>query len=95
MMGNARMNNMKPEIVYSRWTIIDSKHGVTLYPHDVSIPDAIEDSGGIDVIYSVEVEYGWAYRLFMPGYLDCTEWVGPFSCDQFATDHIYETYIED
>jgi hypothetical protein len=72
------MNNMKPEIVYSRWTIVDSMHGVTLYPHDVSILDAIEDSGGSDVIYSVEVEFAWAYRLSMPGYLDCTDWIGPF-----------------
>jgi len=72
------MNNMKPEIVYSRWTIVDSMHGVTLYPHDVSILDAIKDSGGSHVIYSVEVEFAWAYRLSMPGYLDCTDWIGPF-----------------
>jgi len=81
------MNSMKPEIVYSRWTIVDSRHGVTLYPHDVSIVDAINYSGGSYDIYSVEVEFAWAYRLSMPGYLDCTEWEGPFNWKWQAEQH--------
>jgi len=88
------MSNMKPEIVYSRWTIIDGIDGVRLYPDDISIMEAIEDYG-IDGICSIEVNYGWCGRLSMPGYLDCTEWVGPFTCDQFAADYIHETYRED
>jgi len=71
------MDNMKPEIVYNRWTIIDGIDGVSIYPGDISIIEAIENYG-IDWICSIEVEYGWAYRLSMPGYLDCTDWIGPF-----------------
>lgn len=89
------MYTMKPEIVYSRWTIIDGMHGTKLYPYEISILDAIQDYGGTDIINEIEVEFAWCYRLSMPGYLDCTEWVGPFAWKHQAERECEETYIED
>jgi len=75
MMGNARM---KTETMFGTWTIIN---GVSVYPEDISIMDAIEDYG-FDWICSIEVGHGWCARLSKhdeTGILvDCTEWVGPF-----------------
>ena len=37
---------------------------------------------------------GWYSRLSAPGYLDCTDWQGPYSCEDEALEALYETYGE-
>jgi hypothetical protein len=35
---------------------------------------------------------GWLCRLSAPGYLDCTEWGGPFETEESAVEAIVELY---
>jgi hypothetical protein len=35
---------------------------------------------------------GWFCRLSAPGYLDCTEWSGPFKTAKEAEDYLEEMY---
>ena len=39
-----------------------------------------------------DAEAGWYSRLSAPGYLDCTDWSGPFESEQEALDYIMETF---
>lgn len=41
-----------------------------------------------------EAEAGWYCRLSAPGYLDCTDWCGPFKTEIEALVALYETFGE-
>jgi len=82
------------ETLDSNWTIIDGTNGVMLYPDDFTILEAIEDYG-FSGICSIEVEYGWAARYTMPGYLDCTDWAGVFDSEDKAVINLRAMYSED
>jgi len=94
---------METETMFGEWIVIDGVYGVSVYPEDYfSEGEALADYLGTDrlaenirKVHECETIIGWAARLSMPGYLDCTEWVGPFISEQAAADHIYETYRED
>ena len=85
---------MDIETKQSAWTVIDGTNGVAIYPDEISILEAIEDHG-FQGIYSIEVEHGWAARYTMPGFLDCTEWVGVFQDEESAISTIEDMYSED
>lgn len=38
---------------------------------------------------------GWFARLSAPGYLDCTDWCGPFDTAEAAEAYIQSMYFED
>lgn len=42
-----------------------------------------------------ELVTGWFARLSAPGYLDCTEWSGPYSTEQEARDYITDQFDVD
>jgi len=66
---------METETMFGTWTIIN---GVSVYPEDTSIMDAI----------SIEVGQGWCACLSKhdeTGILvDCTKWVGPYDTKREA-----------
>lgn len=35
---------------------------------------------------------GWYGRLSAPGYMDCTDWDGPYSCEAEALHAVMETF---
>jgi hypothetical protein len=37
---------------------------------------------------------GWYSRLSAPGYLDCTDWLGPFETEDEAFEALYDMYGE-
>lgn len=43
----------------------------------------------------IEPEAGWYSRLSAPGYLDCTDWSGPFETEQEALDYVMDLYDVD
>jgi hypothetical protein len=47
---------------------------------------------GID---SSEYEAGWYSRLSAPGYLDCTDWQGPYDTEEEALQEVMELYEVD
>ena len=38
---------------------------------------------------------GWHARLSAPGYLDCTDWIGPYATEDEALEALYELYGDD
>jgi hypothetical protein len=42
-----------------------------------------------------EREEGFFARMSAPGYMDCTEWSGPFKTCEEAADDLYATHGED
>jgi hypothetical protein len=67
---------MKPEICY-----LDSKELKKIdWPQDM-----ISDEGCCP-------EPGWFHRLSAPGYLDCTDWCGPFDTRGEAEEACAEVY---
>ena len=42
-----------------------------------------------------ELEAGWYSRLSAPGYMDCTEWTGPFKTGDEALAYCMEMYEVD
>jgi hypothetical protein len=44
---------------------------------------------------AIERETGWFYRLSAPGYMDCTEWSGPFATEADARADCRETHDVD
>jgi hypothetical protein len=42
--------------------------------------------------FSVERQVGWYGRLSAPGYLDCTEWDGPYDTADEALDAVKEAH---
>ena len=45
--------------------------------------------------YTVTCQNGWFARLSAPGYMDCTEWCGPFDTAFDARQYIVDTYDVD
>jgi hypothetical protein len=42
-----------------------------------------------------EAEAGIYARLSAPGYLDCTDWSGPFESIRHAEEYLVETYLDE
>lgn len=55
----------------------------------LSEQDAIEYTG------DDEAEPGYYGRLSAPGYLDCTDWTGPFNSPEEALEGLYDLYGDD
>jgi hypothetical protein len=43
-------------------------------------------------LFSDDLGPGWYYRLSAPGYLDCTDWYGPFATEIEAMKECIEVY---
>jgi hypothetical protein len=46
-------------------------------------------------IYSIELVRGWCARYSAPGYLDCTDWCGPYSAEDEALAECRAVYGDD
>ena len=96
------MSHMKPEIVKGDFWRVETTVGDYLIPQSVeSDPDNLDmyvegkirtDRDGERCIYA---ENGWFARLSAPGYLDCTDWSGPFDSKEEARDYLSRTYGDD
>jgi len=56
---------------------------------------SLEDFVLGDMITDISEEKGWFARLSAPGYLDATEWSGPFDSEKEAEEYLDEMYGED
>lgn len=77
-----------------------------LYPELADAWQALKDDGTRHSIpasvplphetsYTLTVETGWWARLSADGYMDCTDWSGPFATEAEAREHIKEQYEVD
>src|SRR5580692_9842848 len=49
----------------------------------------------VEEIKSIERKEGFYSRLSAPGYLDCTDWIGPYKTSKEALDAVKEEYEVD
>lgn len=64
-------------------------------PVDGDMLDRMEPFLSGSNVVSVECVEGWFARLSAPGYLDSTDWSGPFPSEAAALAHLEEMYGED
>ena len=91
---------MQPEIYRGSMIIVDSEF---FFPASVfSVSDALREAGitdadgePVDGEWSVRVESGFWGRLSAPGFLDCTDWSGPFETEEEAIAELREAYGEE
>jgi hypothetical protein len=77
--------------------LVETSHGTECVPCDLtdedSLADYLEGKQSPDEI--VERKRGIYCRLSAPGYMDCTEWAGPFETIEEAQEHIRDMYDVD
>lgn len=81
---------MAPEIAEMEMFHVERNGETTLIPSDVfDFSDVCPLPGE-----SVEIErnYGWYARLSASGYMDCTEWSGPFETEAEALSELCSEY---
>lgn len=75
---------------------VETTSGTETIPADVASVDNLADYlEGKQIGEDVETVSGIFCRLSAPGYMDCTEWAGPFETIEEAKAHIAETYDVD
>lgn len=89
------MGFMQNEVVYKTFhQLYTLNEGICSYPaHSVSAAEVAKIHG--EDIEDVETITGWFARMSAPGYLDCTEWCGPFETEEDAINHLSEMYGDD
>lgn len=94
------MAHMQPVAEYLVMYHVETNHGTELVPEDVC-GDTIRLKQGLDSLLRFVVgtaitdatrREGWYGRLSAPGYLDCTEWDGPYDTADEALCAVKEAY---
>jgi hypothetical protein len=71
-----------------RVVVVETTHGTEIVPTDLvgltPSPDDLRDYIEGEPDPEIETETGWFSRLSAPGYLDCTDWCGPFASQEEA-----------
>ena len=72
-----------------------------LVPKSICSPKQIPDNPKEFVEYTesgsvvdVESVFGFFCRLSAPGYMDCTDWIGPFETEEEAENYLVDNYDE-
>lgn len=101
---------MKKQVVHDLFLVVDTSAGGFSFPADVvgvttefsvdaeGASTALLASVGEHVegkVYSVCSVRGWFARWSAPGYLDATEWSGPFSSEEEAAKHLSDVYEDE
>ena len=85
---------MQPEVWHGSCWKVDTDNGIELYPCDYFDSFSVADMTDCDED-DIERVTGFFARLSAPGYLDCTEWSGPFKTEAEARAYLTETYGDD
>jgi hypothetical protein len=82
---------------FSAWQV-ETTTGTELVPADLVGEETGKDCRGLeDYLEGGQLERavlvkGWFARLSAPGYMDCTDWSGPFKSEKEAMDYLCELY---
>jgi hypothetical protein len=81
---------LKPFTESGKWDVIEDKYGdVSVVPHGtIGYAEPEED----EYPKILETLSGWCSRLSAPGYMDCTEWSGPFATQNEAWRDLIRTH---
>ncbi len=79
---------MEPVYTNEPFVCITNQHG-----ESTLVPAEFADIGDDETVEACEP--GWFCQLSANGYMDQTDWDGPFETEQEARDHIADTYDVD
>lgn len=86
---------MKHDVQFFTAWQVDTTHGIQTIPTavcaDAPGPDDIEGRAYDEP----EKVHGWFCRLSAPGYMDCTDWSGPYETYAEAVAALDEMYPDD
>lgn len=88
---------MIPAYTNEPFWLVETNEGTEAIPSSVVGPDGTLEpflSGTVEGEPEL-VEGSWWCRLSAPGYMDATDWSGPFESEAEARTHIEETYDVD
>lgn len=87
---------MQPQAIFGDWFQVDTQYN-GIVSESVCHFTVAEFAAHYGVSKkSVEViRHKWFARLSAPGYLDCTEWTGPFDSEDDAMAYLEDMYGED
>ncbi len=70
------------------WTVAEVEQSIVELNNGFMRPE-------VDCVWMDETgEYGVCHRLSAPGYLDCTEWDGPFETEEEAVADMLSVYCD-
>ena len=89
------MPHLQDDIQEGWWLTVEYKTGeVTVFAIDdkpfLSL-SPIQDEH-LDTVSEMKMSQGWGARLSAPGYLDCTDWLGPYESIEQATEALDEAW---
>lgn len=87
MLAEFKEQFMQPEIVKDLFFLLDNGDGEEYW---TNCPVGDEDGK----INSIDEQGGYFARLSASGYLDCTDWSGPFDSQDDAAQHLIDTFGE-
>lgn len=86
---------MQHTATYGTFHQLDTRNeGIVSYPAEYFSAQNVADDHDMDVD-DVETVIGWFARLSAPGYMDCTEWQGPYETEAEALADLADTYGDD
>lgn len=86
---------MQHVATYGTFHQLDTRNeGIVSYPGEYFFPAEVAKMHDADV-EDVETVIGWFARLSAPGYMDCTEWQGPYETEAEALADLAETFGDD
>ena len=82
---------MEPSYWKTTMYVVETNDGDVMYPKDdFSIEQVCDETGATKD--DVSESSGWFARLSAPGYMDSTDWSGPFPSHAVAMKHIEDMY---
>lgn len=87
------MATMVPEVVKQAFWTGETKHGETVVcPADVFDEAGFREHCGAERDVERTSDDGFWARLQMPGYMDATDWMGPYTSEQEARQALQEAH---
>jgi len=87
------MSFMEREVYHGSFRVYDTRSGGIV---SVPLEDADDSYYPADRLFNPpETVSGWFGRLSAPGYMDCTDWSGPFDTEAEADAYLVDTYGDD
>ena len=87
--------HMQWEIIQGHFQVIENtREGTIVCPEQYAEYPGNEDAARAYGVGTEDVStvFGWFSRLSAPGYMDCTEWSGPFNTEEEAAQSLLSLY---
>jgi len=87
------MTHLQDDIQDGWWLTVEYKSGeVTVFAIEKGLSLSPIQEHDLDMVSEMTITQGWCARLDAPGYLDCTDWLGPYEYIEQATEALDEAW---